>query len=92
MSNKITSLIINNEKRIAIGTNLYDIIIDGCRSLKAVLCRANGIEQKASLNFQLEFEDGLTMLFTATFHPTDDGCWVKLVDIIPCSDAGNMYL
>ena len=88
--NKITFLIINNEKRSVKGTNLYDIIIDGFRSLNAILCRAN-IEQKDSLDFLLESEDGSRMLFTATFLPTDDG-WVKLVDIIPCSDAGNMYL
>ena len=91
MSNKITSLIINNEKRSIQGTNLYDIIIDGCRSLESVLCRANGIEQKDSLEFQLEFEDGLKMFFIATFLPTNDG-WVKLVDIIPCTEQGNMFI
>ena len=89
--NKISFLVINDEKRSASGDNLYNIVIDGCRSLDSVLCRANGIAQKDSLDFQVEFEDSSRLPFVATFHPTNDG-WVKLVDIIPCTEQGNMFI
>ena len=91
MNNNISFIIINDEKRNARGTNLYNIVIDDCRSLDSVLCRANGIVQKTYLDFQVEFEDGLMLPFMATFRPTDDG-WVKLVDIIPYTEQGNMFI
>ena len=86
----IASIVIEGEKRIASGTNLYNIAVEG-RSLDVVLCRANGIAQKDLFDFQVEFEDSSKLPFVATFHPTNDG-WVKLVDIIPCTEQGNMFI
>lgn len=86
----IASIVIEDERRLASGTNLYNIVVEG-RSLEAVLCRANGIAQKSYLEFQVKFEEGNTLPFVATFIPTDDG-WVKLVDIIPCTEQGNMFI
>ena len=90
MNNKISAIIINGERREASGTNLYNAVVAG-RSLEAFLCRANGIEKKDSIKFHLEFNNGLLLPFEATFIPTDDG-WVNLVDIIPCTEAGHLYL
>ena len=86
----IASIVIEGEKRIASGTNLYNIAVEG-RSLDVVLCRANGIAQKTYLDFQVEFEDGNTLPFVASFIPTDDG-WVKLIDILACTEQGNMFI
>ena len=89
--NTIKSLILNTtEERSASGTNLYNMIVEG-RSLEATLCRENGIAKKDYLDFQVKFEDNSKLPFTATFIPTDDG-WVNLVDIVPCTEAGHLYL
>ena len=66
------------------------MIVEG-RSLEAVLCRENGIAKKDCLDFQVKFEDNSNLLFTATFLPTDDG-WVEMIDIIPCTEQGNMFI
>ena len=88
--NTIKSLILNTEERSASGTNLYNMIVEG-RSLEAVLCRENGIAKKDCLDFQVKFEDNSNLPFTATFLPTDDG-WVEMIDIIPCTEQGNMFI
>ena len=88
--NTIKSLILNTEERSASGTNLYNMIVEG-RSLEAVLCRENGIAKKDCLDFQVKFEDNSKLPFTATFLPTDDG-WVEMIDILPCSEQGNMFI
>ena len=83
------SIIINNERRLATGTNLYDIVVQE-RSLSAVLEREAGMLRKNVLEFQVEFQNGKIVPFSAYFSPDED--WVRLDDIVPCTEAGHLYL
>ena len=87
--NIFSSIIINNERRLATGTNLYDIVVQG-RSLTAVLEREAGMLHKSVIEFQVEFDNGKSMPFMAYFSPDED--WVRLDDIVPCTEAGHLYL